>query len=67
MTQHHISDAEYAAALIAGRAQANGRKGGRLRKAPLVAKGPARREGPVATMAKRIAVVAKHRKPKGRR
>jgi hypothetical protein len=48
-------------------AQANRRMGGRPRKAPLVAKGPARREGRVATMAKRTAVVAKHHKPKGRR
>ncbi len=48
-------------------AQANGRKGGRPRKAPLIAKGVARRKGPAATMAKRTAVVAKHHKPKGRR
>lgn len=48
-------------------AQANGRKGGRPRKAPLIAKGVARRGGPPAAMAKRTSVVAKHHKPRGRR
>ncbi len=48
-------------------ARANGRKGGRPRKSASVARSLVRREGPVVTMAKGAAVVARHHKPKGRR